>query len=184
MSPRRRVDASDADFFSGQVPTSPRRWGLPLVAGAAVVLIVAAITASALLMVAHRSEHREVVKQAEALSYVRAFMTDYTSLDPFHANDYADRMLSQGTGDFAKAFTQRMNEIVLQVAQAQPTTGSVREAGVQKWNSDGSVDVLVATEVGTVAPDGKSRVENGSRWVATAVEEGTQWKISQLLRVV
>ncbi len=111
-------------------------------------------------------------------------MTDYTSLDPFHANDYADRILGQGTGDFAKSFKKRLNEIVIQVARAEPTEGVVQEAGVQRWHDDGSADILVATHVASVGPDGKTTVESGSRWIVTTIEEGRQWKISQLAQVM
>ncbi len=83
-----------------------------------------------------------------SLGYVRGFMTDYTTLDPFHANDYADRILAQGTGDFAKMFKEKMNEILIRVARAQPTDGQVvLAAGVQRWNDNGSADVLVATKI-------------------------------------
>jgi len=86
--------------------------------------------------------------------------------------------------DFAKSFKERMNEIVVQVARAEPTTGTVLEAGVQRWNDNGGADVLVATKVSTTGPDGKSTIESGSRWVVTTIEEGQQWKISQLIQVI
>ena len=127
---------------------------------------------------------RTSVKEADALGYVRAFMTAYTTLDPFHANDYADRILAQGTGDFAKMFKEKENEILIQVARAEPTTGTVVEAGLQRWNDNGSADVLVATKISTKSPDGKSTIESGNRWVATAIKEGQQWKISQLIQVI
>jgi Mce-associated membrane protein len=111
-------------------------------------------------------------------------MTAYTSLDPFNANAYADRILNQGTGDFAKIFSEKQNEIMIQVARAEPTAGTVVEAGVQRWNDNGSVDVLVATKISTKSPDGKSTIESGNRWVVTAIKEGQQWKISQLIQVI
>jgi len=131
-----------------------------------------------------RSANTTSVKDAAALGYVREFMTSYTTLDPFHANDYADRILAQGTGDFAKMFKEKESEILIQVARAEPTTGIVLEAGVQRWNDNGSADVLVATKVSTKSPDGKSMIESGNRWVATAIREGQQWKISQLIQVI
>ena len=57
------------------------------------------------------------------------------------------------------------------------------DAGVERWNDDGSADVLVATSTTTTLPDGKT-IEDGSRWVATAIQEGDQWKISNLLQVI
>ena len=183
MSPRRKVEADEADFFD-VVPKPPRRWGLPIIAGLATLLIAAGITASALMLNAYNKDQDSSTKEVEALDYVRGFMTAYTTLDPFHANDYADRILAQGTGDFAKMFKEKENYILIQVARAEPTTGTVLEAGVQRWNDNGSADVLVATKISTKSPDGKSTIENGNRWVAKAIKEGQLWKISQLIQVI
>jgi Mce-associated membrane protein len=111
-------------------------------------------------------------------------MTVYTTMDPFHANDYADRIKAQATGEFVKAFTEKQNEIVIQVARLEPTTGAVLAAGVQRWNDDGSADVLVATLTTSKTPDGKQTIETGSRWLATTIQEGRQWKISRLIQVI
>lgn len=183
MSPRRKLQADERDFFCA-VPRPPRRWGLPIIAVVASLLMAAAITASTLMLIQHVKDDRSATKEADALGYVREFMTAYTTLDPFHANDYANRILAQGTGDFAKMFKEKENEILIQVARAEPTTGTVLEAGLQRWNDNGSADVLVATKISTRSPDGKSTVESGNRWVATAIKEGQQWKISQLIQVI
>ena len=183
MSPRRRLEADERDFFD-VAPKPPRRWGLPIIAVLAALLIAASITGSTLMLIQHVKDDRSSAKEADALGYVREFMTAYTTLDPFHANDYADRILAQGTGDFAKMFKEKENEILIQVARAEPTTGTVLEAGLQRWNDNGSADVLVATKISTKSPDGKSTIESGNRWVATAIKEGQQWKISQLIQVI
>ena len=47
------------------------------------------------------------------LGYVGQFMTEYTTLDPFHANDYADRVLGYATGDFAKEYKEKQNAILV-----------------------------------------------------------------------
>jgi Mce-associated membrane protein len=185
MSPRRRIDAAEGDYFDFTVEAkTPLRWGLPVTAMVAGLVVALAIAASVFMVVGHESQRRTQVRDAAALDYVRGFMTAYTTLDPFNANDYADRILAQGTGEFATQFKGKMNEIVVQVARAEPTTGTVLDAGVQRWNDNGSADVLVAVKVGTSAPDGKSTVESGSRWVVTTIEEGQQWKISQLIQVI
>ncbi len=183
MSPRRKVESDERDFFD-VMPEPPRRWGLPIIATLAALLIAAALTASELMLNAYNKDHDSSTKEVEAVDYVRGFMTSYTTLDPFHANDYADRILAQGTGDFAKMFKDKQNEIVIQVARAEPTKGTVLEAGVQRWSDNGSADVLVATKISTKAPDGKSTIESGSRWIATATKEGQQWKISNLIQVI
>jgi Mce-associated membrane protein len=183
MSPRRRIEADEPDFFEAK-PDPPRRWGLPLIAALASVLIAAALTAGTLMLVSHRTDVRTRANDAQVLDYVQSFMTSYTTLDPFNANAYTDRILAQGTGEFASMFKEKQNEILIQVAQAEPTTGSVVAAGVQRWNDNGSADVLVATKISSKSPDGKSTIESGNRWVATAIKEGQQWKISQLIQVI
>jgi Mce-associated membrane protein len=183
VSPRRKLESDERDFFDVAVKP-PRRWGLLVVAIIAALLIGAAITASTWMLVGHETDRRAAVKEAAALSYVREFMTTYTTLDPFHANEYADRILAQGTGDFAKMFKEKENEILVQVARAEPTTGAVLDAGLQRWNDDGSADVLLATKITSKSPDGKSTIESGSRWVATTIKEGQQWKISRLIQVI
>ena len=109
------------------------------------------------MLVSHETDRRTQVRDADVLNYVRSFMTTYTTLDPFHANYYGDRIQAQATGDFAKMFKEKINEILIQVARAEPTQGTVLEAGVQRWNDNGSADVLVATKISNKSPDGKSR---------------------------
>ena len=181
MSPRRKIDGAPA--FEELAPRRRRRWGLGLAITAAALVVVAAIAASTLVLITHEKDRRAAVKEVAAIDYVRSFMTQYTSLDPFHANDYANQVLAQATGQLAQMYTERMNEIVVQVARAEPTKGTVLDAGVERWNDDGSADVVVATQTTTLLPDGK-RTQSGNRWVATAIQEGSQWKISNLLQVI
>jgi Mce-associated membrane protein len=183
VSPRRKVDPQDRDYFAAS-PRQPLRWGLPVTAIVAAVVVAAAIAGSIFMLVRHEHDRRTQLQEATALGCVRGFMTQYTTLDPFNANAYADRVMAKGTGDFIKQFKEKLNEIVIQVARAEPTTGTVVEAGVQRWNDNGSADVLVATKIATKSPDGKSTIESGNRWVVTTIEEGQQCKISQLIQVI
>ena len=183
MSPRRKIDAEEPELYTTPAPKPPRRWGLPIVASLSAVLVAAAIAASTLMLVSHETDRKTQSRDADVLGYVRSFMTTYTTLDPFRANYYGDRIQSQATGDFAKAFKDKINAILVQVARAEPTQGTVLEAGVQRWSDDGSADVLVATKISNKTPDGKT-VESGNRWVVTAKKEGQLWKISQLIQVM
>ncbi|BBY27359.1 mammalian cell entry protein [Mycolicibacterium sediminis] len=186
MSPRRKVDAAERDYFTQPVvtPRPPRRWGLALTGVVSTLLAVAAIAGSVFMLVGHESQRRTDLRDVAALGYVRTFMIEYTSLDPFHANEYTENIYRQATGDFETSFKEKMNEITIQVARAEPTTGSVLDAGVQRWNDDGSAQILVAANVTTPGRDGRPTVESASRWVATTIEEGQQWKISQLIQVI
>lgn len=155
-----------------------------MVAVLAAVVVSAAIAASTLMLVRHEVDRRAALDDAAALGSARQFMTTYTTLDPLNANAYADRILEQGTGEFAKIFRQKRNEILVQVARSEPSVGTVLDAGVQRWNDDGSIDVLLAAKVVTATPDGKSTVESGSRWIVTTIKQGPQWKISSLVQVL
>lgn len=196
MSPRRRLEPSEGGseatrgMFSEDpsidkpATKQPRRRGLPTLAAVAALVIAAAITVSTLLLVAHESHRRAAVKDVDVIGAVRSFMTEYTTLDPFRANDYTDRVLADATDDFAAKYQERVNEIAIQVARAEPTTGTVLDAGVERWNDDGSANVVVATKTTTRSPDGKTVIESGNRWVITAIKKGDQWKISGLLQVI
>ena len=203
MSPRRRIQPGEEPLLTERVPTltpwsrwplrltlppqwwkPSRTWVLPLAVGVAAVLAAGAITTSSFVLVDHRSHHQLAMKEVDVLGFARSFMTGFTSLDPFHANDYVDRVLAQATGDFANKYRTKVNEILLNVAQAEPTKGIALDAGVERWNDDGSANVLVATEVTSKSPDGKLTIENTNRWVLTAQREGDQWKISSLQQVI
>jgi Mce-associated membrane protein len=184
MSPRRKFQPGEEPLLASHPTTPRRRWAFPLATTIAAVLMAAAVTVSALILTSHESRERTASKERQVLSYVTGFMAEFTSIDPFHANDYVSRILAQATGDFAKQYREKANEILLQVARAEPATGTVLDAGVERWNDDGSVNVMVATAVTSKSPDEKQVIENANRWTATATQEGDQWKISNLLQVI
>jgi Mce-associated membrane protein len=184
MSPRRKFQPGEGPLLVAHTAKPRRRWGLPLAATVSALLMAAALTLSTLMLISHQSQDRAAAKNREVLSYVKWFMADFTSIDPYHANDYVQRILNQATGDFAKQYHDKANEILLQVARTEPTTGTVLDAGVERWNDDGSANVMVATGVTSKSPDEKQVFENTNRWTATAKQEGNQWKISSLLQVI
>lgn len=183
MSPRRRIEPDTAPDFAGVRAPARRRWVWPLLMALAAMLTAAAVATSVLVAVIHERHHRSAVADVEVTDFVRSFMVHYTSPDPFHANDYAQAVLDQSTGQLAQMYKDKINEIVITVARSEPTAGSVLDAGVERWNDDGSADVVVATQTTTTMPDG-NKIENVNRWVATAKKEGAQWKISNLLQVI
>src|ERR1700739_3002434 len=183
MSPRRKFSPGEGSLLVANPVDSRRRGGLPLATAVAAVLMAAAITVCTLMLVSHEHRERAASKERQVLGYVSGFMTQFTSIDPYHANDYVNRILGQATRDCAKQYRDKANEILLQVARAEPATGSVLGAGVERWNDDGSANVMVATEVTSKSPDEKQVLENTNRWTVTATQEGNQWKISNLLQV-
>lgn len=185
MSPRRKFEAGEPALLVATDPVNERRpWGLPLVSSIAGVLMAVAVMLSTLMLISHENRERAASKDREVLNYVTGFLTEFTSLDPYHANDYVMRVLAQATGDFAKQYHEKANEILLQVARAEPAKGTILGAAVERWNDDGTVTVIVATEVTSKSPDQKQVFESTNRWTATATREGNQWKISSLLQVI
>lgn len=205
MSPRRKVDPADeaarATAAQAAATTSEGRghrmrataervrksrgqWDLPALTTLVALLLVAAGVAGGLMLWSHESDRRTTIRDAQVLDYARTFMTEYTSLDPFNANDYTARVLKYATGEFETEFKGRENEIAVIVARSEPSSGSVVEAGVEQWHGDDTVSLLITVNTVTATADGKGKVEDASRWVITAVEEGQQWKISQLTQVI
>ncbi|MGF2945563.1 mammalian cell entry protein [Mycobacterium sp. Lab-001] len=184
MSPRRRFQSGEAPLLVTRSVPGPRPRGLPLIAAAAALVMAAAIAVCSLMLASHEHHERIASRDRAALGYVTGFMTQFTSIDPFHANDYVTRILAEATGDFAKQFRANANSILLQLARAEPATGTVLDAGVERWNDDGSASVMVATAVTSKSADEKQVVENTNRWMATAKQEGNQWKISNLAQVI
>jgi Mce-associated membrane protein len=204
MSPRRRIQPGEEPLLSDEVPKTPlwsrlparrlklprrwwipsRQWLLPAAMAVAAVVAAGAITTSSIVLVKHRSHHQVAMKEVDVLGFVRSFMTGFTTVDPFHANDYVDRILAHATGDFAKQYRDKQNEILIGIARAEPTKGTALDAGVERWNDDGSANVLVATDVTFKSADGKQVIDNTNRWVVTAQREGDQWKISNLQQVI
>jgi Mce-associated membrane protein len=201
VSPRRRIQPGEEPLLKVPKPTlwsrlpwrptlpaqwwkPSRTWALPATATAAVLLTALAITTSAVAFHKQQKQHEKTMEQADVLGYVKAFMTGFTTLDPFHANAYYDRVIVNATGDFAKQLHERQNDILVQIAQTEPTKGTALAAGVERWNDDGSANVMVATDVSSKTPDGKQKIQTTNRWVLTAQREGNQWKISSLQQVI
>jgi Mce-associated membrane protein len=182
MSPRRKFQPGEGPLLIAQPVRARRAWGLPIATAVAGLLMAAAITICTLMLVSHQSRERAASKNREVLSYVTGFMAEFTSIDPYHANDYVTRILAQATGDFAKQYHDKANDILLQVARAEPATGTVLDAGVEWWNDDGSANVIVATDV--TSKSSEQVIENTNRWTATVTQEGNQWKISNLRQVI
>ncbi|OBI17095.1 mammalian cell entry protein [Mycobacterium sp. E2327] len=184
MSPRRKFEPGEEPLLVARPVPPGRPWWQPAAGVAAAVLMVASIAACTLMLISHQSRVRTAARERQVLSYVSGFMAQFTSIDPYHANDYVTRVMAQATGEFAKQYHEKANEILLQVARAEPATGTVLGAGLERWNDDGTATVMVATDVTSKSPDEKQVFDNTNRWMATVTQEGNQWKISNLIQVI
>lgn len=184
MSPLRKLESGFEPYFPVSAPPIPRGRAIPGVAILSSLIAASAIAICAMNLHAHDMRMHTTIRDAAALSYVRSFMTQFSSPDPFHANDYTDHVLAQATGDFADQYRHNQNAILVQVARSEPTTGTVLDAGISSWNDDGSVDVLVTTKFVSKSADGKFQLDRTNRWVVTAKQEGPWWKISRLTPMI
>lgn len=195
MSPRRRIDDDTGEQLPADTPaetpvTAPRP---PLgrrrvvTTALAVSVMVAALTASVLMLVPHESHRRTTLRQAAALDVARSFTVEFMSPDPtgdFGANRYVDRMTAQVTGDFATWWEEARDRILITVAKGPHIEATVLYAGLERWNDDGSADVLVVVRRAIKDDAGKTVTEPTERVVETVRLEGEQWKISNLSPVV
>jgi Mce-associated membrane protein len=94
----------------------------------AAAVIIAAVTISGVVFITDQTARRAQIREAAVLSFVRTFITQYTSPDPFNANDYADKVLALGTGNFAKMYSERMNEVVIQVPEPSVVSAPFRRS--------------------------------------------------------
>lgn len=184
MSPRRRLEPGEPQLFAEHPVRAPRRWWPPVFYLLVALVMAGGIAVCAAVLVSHETRNRQAQQDRAMLEDVRAFLTIFASPDPFHANDYVQRVLDRSTGEFAKQYREKANEALLRVARSEPTTGTVLKAGVERWNDDGTANVLAITNISTKTPDGKDVIEQKIRWLVTAKPEGASWKISSLVQVI
>jgi Mce-associated membrane protein len=178
MSPRRQL-IRGARQASG--PAVPARWrGLLFVMMLSAAVAAASIALCGVDLKSHEALRQTMIKNAAALSYVRSFMTEFTSPDPDYTRGYAARILAQATGDFAEQYRHNQNTILRQLAEIEPTTGTVLDAGVARQDDNGGIEVLVTTKLASKSPDGRLQGERINCWVVTVKQEGARWKISNV----
>lgn len=178
MSPRRQLVWGARPASGPAVPA--RRRGLLFVIIVSAAVAAASIALCGLDLKSHEALRQTMIKNAAALSYVRSFMTEFTSPDPDHTQVYTARILAQATGDFAEQYRLNQNTILRQLAEIEPTTGTILDAGVARHNDNGGIEVLVTTKLTSKSPDGRLQAARTSCWVVTVKQEGARWKISNI----
>lgn len=190
MSPRRQVVGAPPGpaWHTVQADDSidarpPRDWRLLTAGVVAAVLMVAALVVGVLIVIPHERHHRITRQEVAVLDVARSFTVEFMSPDPtgeFGANRYVDRMTAQVTGDFGQWWEQEQNAILIQVAKGPQIEATVLAAGLERWNDDGSADVLVVVRRAIKDEDGNTVAEPTERVLETLRQEGDRWKISNL----
>ncbi|PQM49697.1 hypothetical protein C1Y40_00083 [Mycobacterium talmoniae] len=188
MSPRRKIELGEPGLLVAPPPRPPRPWRAIFAAAVGALVILGSITAGALMLYSHESHRRTALNEVAALDIARAFTAEFLSPDPTGdsgANRYVDRMAAQSAGELGKWWQDRKNEILIQVATGPVVKATILDAGVERWNDDGSVDVLVVAKTAIKSADGKRiEAEPTVRCLETVRREGDQWKISNLSPVI
>lgn len=111
-------------------------------------------------------------------------MIMFMLLDLFYVNEYVEWVLFYVMGDFVKQYYERVNDILICIFGVELIIGMVLDVGVQRWNEDGSVNVLVVIQIILKFVDGKWVVLNVNCWLVMVKQEGNEWKISSLFLVI
>jgi len=189
VSPRRRVTGVSAVLAVEASDAAPpaRDRGLIAAAVAAALVMAAALGAGVAILIPHEKHRRTTVREVAVLDVARSFTVEFMSPDPtgeFGANRYVDRMTAQVTGDFAQWWAEEQNAILIQVAKGPQIEATVLAAGLERWNDDGSADVLVVVRRAIKDEHGQTVAEPTERVLETLRQEGDRWKISNLSAVL
>lgn len=187
MSPRRKVETGEAALLVPIAAKPPRPWRLWSTLLLAALVTAGAITVSVVMLIKHEEHRQAELNQAAVLDVARSFTTEFLSPDPSGengANRYVDRMTAQATGEFEKWWKESRNQILIQVARGPEVVAAVLDVGVERWNDDGSAQVLVVAKTSIKGVSGKVEAEPTVRCLETVTKQGNQWKISNFSPVI
>ncbi|WP_082949034.1 hypothetical protein [Mycobacterium sp. 1274756.6] len=205
MSPRRRTAAdatppsaaieltgasaeTPAPAAPGQavrVPRPPLR--LVWAAIGAAVVIAATLAVAMVMLVEYETRQFMERREFAVIETARSFTTQLMSPDPtgdYGANRYVDRMTAQVTGELETYWRESRDRILIEVAKGAKSEATVLYAGLERWNDDGSADVLVIARQRIQDDDGKTMAEPIAQVLETVRQEGGQWKISNMGPVI
>lgn len=154
-----------------------RSW---LVAALLGVVLVALVTASAVLWTQRRADRLDPAAVAEA----QAAATDFFSLDHRHIEADLRRMLAAATGEFAKTYRQESAKLRESVVRKRLVmTATVPEGGTAlEYLTKDRAQVLVAVDVRTAA-DGAAVSDTRYRTRVRLTDVDGRWRVSGLEQV-
>ena len=93
------------------------------------------------------------------------------------------RRPSLASREYSTTWTRPVSIVVLERQGNRYVSAARAENEGPCLDEDGDA-IRGGAKVTSTTPDGKSTIESGDRWVATAIKEGQQWKISNLVQVI
>lgn len=182
--------AEAADLETDTGPTEqqpPRRLAKPrlgaALAGGAMVLIGALLSASGYITVQHHAAVQDRQRTAAFIAAAKQGVIDMTSIDFQHAEADIQRVLDSATGQFKDDFAKEANDFVMASKQSQVVSrGVVNTAGVESMDRDSAVVLVSATSFVTNLAGAKEESRSW-RLRVTVAKDGDQIKMAKLVYV-
>jgi Mce-associated membrane protein len=148
----------------------------------AVLIIIAALSGSAYMVLDHRNAVRKRERVAEFAAAARQGVVTLTSLDFNHAKEGVQHILENSTGSFKDDFVKMADDFTKVVEQSKVISqGSVQAAAVDlDTMTDNSAVVLVASTSEVTNAAGAKQDPRNYRLIVTVTRDGGQLKISKV----
>ena len=151
-----------------------------LAAGAAVVLICAALGTSGYVVWYHRKAANERQQTAEFAAAARQGAITLMSIDPNKARDDVQRIIDDSTGSFKNQMLITAQDLVSRVEQSKVSTnGVVKAVAVESMTRDSAV-VLVAAKAEVANPEQSKPPPRLWRIVLNLQRDGDRIKVSKV----
>jgi Mce-associated membrane protein len=188
------ADNSDTETPANSTPDEdvagppPSRVSRGWFVGIFVVLVLMAaglVTGGVLAMNRHTENKGAAQSEQAAMDAAKDCITATNAPDPATMAKSVQKILDCSTGDFGVSakFMAPMVVEAYQVANAKVEVTTLR-AATEKFNDDGTIDVLVAFRFKVPTNPQQQNHETGVRWRATMRFEDGRYKIDKLVQVL
>jgi Mce-associated membrane protein len=148
--------------------------------GAAVLMVIAALSASGLVYWQHHQVVNERQRAAEFAAAAREGVMALTSLDFAKSKEDVQRVLDNATGAFKADFQKRADDFGKIVEESKVVArGNVYATAVESMTKDSAV-VLVAATSEVTGPDGAKGKPRAWRLEVTVARDGDRLKMSKV----
>jgi Mce-associated membrane protein len=151
-----------------------------VVVAAAVVFIVACLTASGYMIWQHRNVVHERQQAAEFAAAARQGVVTLMSIDFNKAKEDVQRIIDNSTGDFKKDFQATADDFIKATQDAKAVTTTTVNATAVQSMTDHSAEVLVAATSKVSNSAGAKDEPRSWRLSVTMTRDGGQLKMSKV----